>query len=315
MIDFADQTPVKKPDPKLLLVGEDFKPHWDHKITDLDYHADRTALSSTMLRKAKKSSRAFLHHFQNGSEKETKSMKFGTLAHTAILEGSKFWERYILEPEFFGYTQKGERTSNPNCKEVKEKKQEWLLSLDPKTKIVTQEELDKLKWMLDSLVDHKEAFELLKDGMPEAVGFYRDPVTGIKCRVKLDFLSFKLNTLIDVKTTRNCEQQPFFSQVFDRDLRTDIQMAMYDEAVFQISGKRPDNRAWIALENEAPFECAVHEVDPYTEEIGKYEYRRLLNRVALGIETGNWPGVQSAIELGQPPAWIQKEYEPILGVN
>jgi hypothetical protein len=301
---------LSKPDPKNLIVPEGFQAKWDKDICEADYHADRTALSSTALRKAFKSSRAFHRYFVDGvGEVESPSMAFGTMAHTAILEGEKFFERYVIEPILEGFTKDGRPTTNPNATEVKNKRAQWLAELPAGVKIVTQEELDRLKWMIDAIVDHPIAFALLKDGLTEASGWYRDPRTGIRCRIRLDFLSFNLNTLVDVKTTQDCTEEAFMRSAFKNHLLYPVQMAMYDEAIFHITGKRPDHCAWIAIEPKAPFELAVHEVGPMTMQIGRYEYNRLMDRVKLGIDSGEWPGYQVIAGVAEPPNYIVQHYQ------
>jgi hypothetical protein len=73
-----------------------------------------------------KQSPAHLKHSLNNPKEETEALRQGKLIHFAFENPQQFLETYIVEPIFQGKTQKGELTTSPNCKEVKEKKAEWL---------------------------------------------------------------------------------------------------------------------------------------------------------------------------------------------
>lgn len=282
----------------LIFAEEGYKSHWNESISEEDYHADKTAVNSSSLKHAVKSPRAFYASYFIGSGKEpTPAMKFGTLAHMAILEGTKFKDRYVLVPDF------GDMRSKTN----REKKAEWLVEQPKGAVLCTAEERDSLFAMIDSMLSHEQAHKLLTDGKPEIAGYWRDKETGLRLRMKADFVSFNLNALIDVKTTQDTVWEEFRRSV--ERLRYDIQMMMYDDGVEQITGKRPDHRVWLAIESKMPFEVACFEVPPQYEATGKFEYRRALNTVAACARANNWPQRQAEIEYGEMSAWFYKQYE------
>lgn len=289
-------------DPKSLIVGEDFEPHWQPDLSDVEYHADKSAVGSSSVRQMLRSPKAFLHSFLNGSE-PTDPMKFGTLAHMAILEGDKFRERYVVMPEFVGYTKTGERTTNPNATDIKIQKAQWLESVGPDAVIVTTEERDHLFGMIESVVNHKDAFALLKDGKTEISGYYRDPETGIKCKIRPDFLGFNLGVLADVKTTTDCDMSAFSKSIGN--LQYHVQMAMYCEGASIISGKKIEFPAYIAIEKKAPYEVEVYVADEAMMEIGTMEYHKALRALRKAIDTDTWTRPSGLKNIGLPHWFIQ----------
>lgn len=289
-----------------ITVDEGFQAHWKPDMTEEQYHADKSAVNSTSLRRMLKSPKAFYHSFfLDEKEESTPAMKFGTLAHMAILEGAKFKEKYIVMPEFLGLTQDGKMSAQ--SKAAKEKKAAWLSDVPQGSLVVTIEERDRLFAMIDSVLSHEHAYKLFSQGKPEAIGYWRDQETGIKCKLKADFVSFNLNALVDVKTTTDCRWDEFRDSVEGN--RYDVQNAFYREGLEAITGKDTDHRIWLAIESKAPYEVGVYEVPPQYEGSGKYEVRKCLRRIKSCIDQWSWPQAQVEIEFGEMSPWFYKRYE------
>ena len=289
------------------LIMPEFVPEtFENKWVELDnevYHSDKTAVNSSSLRKMIESPMAYYDSYLN-SAKPTKAMNFGKLAHMAILEGDKFKEKYLVEPIFEGLTKDGRMSSQSAS--AKAKKAEWYDSLQPGCVVVTQEEFDDLLRMIDSIINHPVAFPILSKGKSEIKGYYRDPSTGLKCRVMIDFTSFDLNTLIDFKTTSDIRWPKFRRSV--EDLQYPFQMAMYRKAMELISGRLPDCDAWISIQSSSPFEVMVHEVSKEYQIIGDYEYERCIKLLAQCINNKKFPPAQTVCEFGEPSSWYLQEY-------
>lgn len=298
--DIAAFAPPEKPtyDQHSIFAPEDYKPHWVADLPDEIYHADKTAVNSSSVKAMAKSARAFHGAFFSGRIKQpTDAMKFGTLAHMAILQGAKFRDRYLVQPDF------GDMRSSTN----RAKRDSWLLDVPEGHIVVTADERDDLFGMIDSVLSHERAYALLADGSPEIAGYWRDAETGIRLRMKADFIAFNLGALVDVKTTTDCRWTEFRRSV--EKLRYDIQMAMYDDGTGIISGKKPEHRVWLAIESKFPYEVACHEVPPQYELTGQYEYRSALRRIKRCVELNQWPQGQADIEFGEMSSWFYRGYE------
>lgn len=306
------------PNPKNLISKGDFSPHWLHDVIDDIYHADKSFASSsnlkTILTKSPKT--FYARQFGGVSKPATPPMKLGKLAHMAILEGKRFKEKYVVMPEFSGFTKDGKPTTNPNSLEVKQKKAEWLAQVSPDAVVVTEEEREILIGMIDSILTNQRAREFFLEGIPECSGYYVDPETQIRLRIRPDFFSDSRLVMADLKTTRDCREESFkwdiYGEKFDP-LWYDFSIAMYAEGFYQITGKRLELAAWIAIEKTPPYECAVHPVTMPVMEVGTIKYRQALRLLRKCIDENHWPGVQNDGEtsLIVPPDSVLEKY----GVN
>jgi len=281
-------------------------PFWVENKSNEEYHAKDGFVSSSGLKTIKRSGHAFKYYTDDEEREETKAMRFGTLAHKALLEGDVFKKNYIVMPEFSGFTKDGKLSNN--CGESREKKASWLLQHEGKL-VVSQDELDKLKWMVDSVLANEDAVRLLKDGSTEVSGYYSDPETGIECKIRPDFIAHDLNALIDVKTVAECSVEWFKrNRVEDKKFMYHFQMAMYDSGTEQISGKPVDHALWILLESVKPFECIVVPMEQPYMEIGRNEYRKALKTLKECREKDSWPR-QSNIQAMHPSHWFMENNE------
>ncbi len=297
----------KEIDPQTLLNATDRKTGWRPELVTDQYHADKTALNFSSVKHVKKSPYAFAGSFWGPPKEPTPAMKFGTLVHMAILEPMKFKTKYVVQPEFTGYTQKGELTTSLNCKEVKDKIARWQMDQEPGAVIVTEQEREDIFCMIDSVLSHPMASKLLTNGQPETPGYWIDPTTGLPCRMMPDFLAFNADTLTDFKTCADSSWEAFRKSV--EKLHYDVQMAMYDDGVFHITGIRPQHNVWLATENVFPFETRVHEVDPIYKAAGRFQYRENMNKIKQCLKNGEFPQGQLDIIMSQPSSYYFKEYE------
>lgn len=294
----------KKINPKSVL-EIDIKPGWREMPTE-EYHADKTAVNSSSLKYASKSEFAFAHSFWGPPKEPTDAMKFGTLVHMAILEPLKFKNCYVVEPYFEGPTQDGKMS--PNSKIAKQKRADWRAELPPGSVVVTEEEQDKIFSMIDSVLSHPTASVLLMDGKPELIGYWKDRATGINLRMMADFMAFNLGTLADLKTCQDSEWEAFRKTGVEG-LQYFMQMAMYVDGTENITGKKVENKAWIAVENKYPFETRVHEVDDKYDYAGHFQYRENLKKIRNAIDKNNFPQGQLEAVKGEPTPWFYKKYE------
>lgn len=281
------------------VVGEDFKNHWKEGVAEADYHAERSAISSTSLRMVLKSPRHFFEFVIAGEPKiENDAMRFGKMVHEAILETDKFMSRYVKMPDF------GDLRSSKN----RESRDRWLSDLPQGAMPIATQDLDRLHRIIDAIANyrHPETGEpiivnLLKNTVFEVSGYFRDPITGLKCRVRPDVLRQDLSAMPDLKTTRDPSPQFFSREIWSRGYH--VQMAFYAMGVKAITGKDPQLPCFIAVQNEAPFDVAVYECDEVMMERGSKAVRHGLDLIKECMDRQEWPGVQrlGAETISLPP--------------
>lgn len=280
-------------DPKVLLAGPDFINHFDESITDEQYHSDKTHVGSSSLRLVLDSPKAFYWNFFKGEqEPETDAMRLGRIIHKAVLEGREFQNSYCIVPDF------GDMRSKAN----REKKAAWLADRPAGQIMTTQEELDMILGIVESIMEHPQGPDLLKNGKPEVAGYYRDPETNIRLKIKPDFLSFDVGSLVDLKSTRSSEKRRFMSSIFE--YRYDIQLFMYSEGTRLITGKKPDLISAIAVEKKIPYESAIYYFQEHNMVQAESDYRQALRRLRQCIDENKWPQRQTMIEPVEEPNWF-----------
>lgn len=282
--------------PAAMIVPPDFIPHWLPDLSNEAYHADKTSVSSTGVRKILRSPRRFKRDVLEGkAPPPSPQMNLGTLVHAALLEGETFLGRYAVMPKFEGH---------PNSNDYKARKADWLQENANKI-IVTQAERDDVRGMVESVLEHPDAVALLKGGKAELSGFWRDPETGICCRLRPDVLQPEMTAIIDLKTTRDAEASEFSRSIWN--FRYDIQMAAYGVGAEAILGRPIDFHVFICVESTAPYDCAVYTATPAMIARGRRDFHRGLRRLQECIKTNNWPGLQTALQNIDLPAWTPPE--------
>lgn len=280
-------------DARQILAPDGFKAHWGDSISDEIYHADRTCVGSSQLRTLIDSPKRFYQEFfLDEPKKDTEAFRFGRLVHTALLEGPKFRENYIVAPEF----------GDQRTKLGKEAKANWLLNAPKDKMVVSSDDYETLVGITESVLEHGQARDLLKNGRPEIVGYFVDEETGIKQKFKADFLSFDSLSFVDFKSTKSAQKRQFMTSIFS--YRYDIQVYMYCEGIRQITGIMPDIKSIIAAEKLKPFESAVYYFGDITLEQARDDYHNGLRKLKRCIDAGIFPQRQAMIEPVITPNWF-----------
>lgn len=277
------------------------------KVSEAEYHAIRDAVHYSDLKHMIKSPHAFYRNLKFRKE-PTPTMRLGTLAHKAILEGRDFLQDYVVEPIFKGLTKEGKETTSANATAVKEAKAEWYAQIGDK-KVITQEEYDRLGFMMESILAHRFVNEVFKDGITEVRGQWLDE-TGIGCTYGIDFLTNDMSLQLDLKTTRDSSHHAF-SKLVERQFYY-LQDSMYATGLEKVYGKKPKTRLWIACENVEPYECRVHYIDELYQEAGDFEFRLQMNNLKSCLQLDSWPQGQNLIESLEPSFYFKSFYEPRL---
>jgi hypothetical protein len=267
------------------------KPQWKTDLSNESYHADKTAVSSTALKKILKSPKQFYSHFVLDELKQTPtpSMRLGSLFHMCLLEPARFRETYQMMPEFKGT---GARKA----------KAEWLLKSETEGSVIcTDKELITLEGMINSLLKHNDACNMMKSGVAEISGYYTDPKTGILCRIRPDFFEPDLMALVDIKTTMDCTYSEFSKSIWG--MRYDFQMAMYCAGIEIITGKKVQYPVFIAVEKTPPYEIGMYTADDGIMGKGLQDYQKALDLLKACIEKNEWPGYQLSVQSISLPYW------------
>lgn len=284
------------------IVTEEFKSQWMPATPIEHYHMDKTAVSASGLKNAFESPRHFFFSWQDKWKKKVSpSMLYGQAAHCAILEPNEFNRRFVELPDF------GDLRSKVN----KEKKAEFVARHAPDAIFLKESDIEALKRGVDHLLRYRTIVEIIKGSAFEQTGYFREPETGLKCRFRPDIIRTDLMAMPDIKTTRSADPRHFFNDAIA--MGYDIQMALYSIGIEAIHGRRPELPCFIVIENQAPYDVCLYELDSSFMEIGYNRLRKCLAHVYEGVTTGEWRGRQQGPAVLSVEQWALYKYGTIEG--
>lgn len=306
------------------IIPEGFEPKWVENLSAEEYHADRSAMSSSGLKLILSKTPLHFHYdWTKGAVDEDddgvvqvqsikKSLRIGQICHEAFLEPQKFRERHIIEPEFTGFTQAGVLSARSG--EAKQKREAWLAKQPPGALIITAEEVEMITGMASSMLAHKNTSDMLTGSKTEISGWFREPTTGIKCRIRPDMLNEKfqgkeITVLSDFKTARLASPYGFAKQVAE--LLYHVSLAFYYDGIYHITGRYPDVASFMVVEKTPPFACAVYPLTNADLELGRAWYQHGLEIYKQCLMRDEWPSYQRQAEDIQLPQYAQTRALPM----
>lgn len=248
-----------------------------------EYHADRSAVSKGWLDKIDRSP-AHLKLYLDGARSEpTPAMVLGSLIHTAVLEPDLLDSEYAVQPKIDRRTKAG-----------KEEYAAWIEEHANMTH-VTSEQLEQAKAIRDSVLHHRAASVLLRDGVAEQTVVWHDAGTGEKCKARADWLRDSM--VVDLKSTTDARPDAFAKAIAN--FRYDVQAAHYTD------GFERDRFVFIVVEKDPPYGVAVYVADDSVFERGRSLRDRNLDTYSACMAKGHWPAYADTIQTVGLPAWAR----------
>ena len=251
-----------------------------------DYHAGEE-ISHSGIVKLLKSPEHYMQYKIEGEE-PTPAMVFGSAFHTKILEPQLFADQYVLAQKFDKRTKEG--------KELASKWEEKNADKIP----LTDDQFDSLFTMKERIFDHAGAAKILSSGEAESSLFWTDELSGIKCRIRPDWLFY--GGMADLKSCISANKTDFAKAVAN--LGYDIQAAFYIDGMKAVTGKSVDF-FFIAVEKTAPYTTACYKASQEMIEVGRAKYRGGLELLKWCQENKQYPGYQpnGEVETIDLPRW------------
>lgn len=163
----------------------------------------------------------------------------------------------------------------------------------------------RVRLAVDSVLGHPTARAFLEqDGTPETSVFAVDPEFGVNVRCRFDKLA---PVAVDLKTTSVTANPDAFGRVAVN-LGYDVQQEFYLDTYEWVTGERLDF-VFIAVELDAPNLVSVNQLDKQFRDMGRAKAREARRRFAECVESGEWPGYPSDVNLVSPPRWAVREFE------
>lgn len=268
-------------------------------LPNSDYHADKTSLSSSGARKLlPPSTPAKFRYEQDHPQAATKTFDYGNAAHKLVLGNGP--ELVLVDHDMWN--------TNAAKAEVLEIRARGAIPLK-------RHELDMVKAMAAAIRQHPLAAALLDPawGRPEQSGFWIDGPTGIRRRVRFDWLpSLQSGRLIipDYKTTDDASGEAMQKSIAKYGYN--CQAAWYEEAAIALDlGGADSELLLIAQEKKPPYLVNVIGFEFFSREIGRAKNRAAIEKFAECTATGIWPGYGDEPNYLALPGWAENRDKEI----
>ena len=268
-----------------------------YENVDFETYKQWDALNHSTLKNGLRSM-AHLKEYRDNPPEATKSMRMGSLVHSAALEPLTMLQRYVAMPAFEKDIRRPDGTEYANVKATKAYKSMVadFAEENPGKEIVTQDEFDVLQGVVEALQrDAKCRDWLFGGGRTELSIVWEDPDTGILCKGRIDKLLPGL--IVDIKTTADAKR--FESQMAK--LAYHQQMAFYRDGLMLASGD-DCQAAIVAIEPTRPFGLRAAIVSDDAINWGRESYQRLMRTYADCLARDEWPGYEDP-DYWHLPTW------------
>lgn len=246
-------------------------------------------VSITRLKEMRRSPMHYRHRLANPLEGA--ALTLGSAIHCAVLEPHLFEALHAVWDE---------QTDSGSQRPRRGKAWDAFCLENAGKRILTAAEMTACVDTAQAVRADPDAARYLKAGHGEVTMVWRDGPH--VCHGRLDWLTEVdgETVLVGLKTARDC--RPFMFGAAAAKLGYHMQWAFYEDGWRALSD-RPARTVEIVVEAVPPHAVAVYRIPEDVTELGRAEYRVLLDQLAECQERGAWPGpVQGEQELSLP-AW------------
>lgn len=234
------------------------------------YHAF-PAMSASGLKEFKKSPGYWKWMRENPSQ-DSQARLEGRLVHMALAEPERF-QRQVTVID-------GNRNGTVVKEQIATAKARGLT-------VCKSEDLDIVKRIVQYFHGHSLVKNILKSGKGEQSFFWKDPITGVQCKARADFITTS-GVMIDFKT-----YGPIYSDdEIERQCRKMAyhwQSAWYLEAYFQCTGKKALGFYHVFIRNDDPIDLRVIELSQHSLEEALPHIGAHLKNYSNCLKTNEWP--------------------------
>lgn len=236
------------------------------------YHANRTHLSSSMLKLLLKDPQRFYREWVLGERNDEYNPAFveGSLTHTLCLEPHKLAEYAIFE---------GARRYGRAFDEFLAKNQDRT--------IVTATQLEKAQRYSQACLSHPTASELLTGGIAEHT--MSGTLLDIPVKARADYINEAKGYIVDVKTSRLLNDIDLFKGTC-KEFGYDLSAALYCAIASQVYGK-PFDFYWIVISKDS-LACEVYKASSKTLREGTIAYTAAIALYKQCMQTGEWTNLK-----------------------
>jgi hypothetical protein len=288
-------------------------------ISIQDYHSNKTHLSATGIKLAKKSL-ALWKWMQSHPQESKLAFDFGNSFEIALLDKLNF-EKYVAIMQTQAWIAKAnEGREKPYDKpKASAKYQAEAEKFDIQNAgkyIITDvgpHSYEYIEYMLESCYKDAVIQKLISNTEYQVSLFWTDEQTGINLKTRPDICKRKKNVIVNLKTTDDGSPAEFSRTLanYDYPLQAAIEIRGCVE-----SGLMPqvDNYFWLVVEKVPPFNATLYEFESSDQRYSMDELDYLLSKIRRAREENKYPGYgdratnEYGILTAQIPLWYKTIY-------
>jgi hypothetical protein len=239
----------------------------------------------------------------NGGRKDTDSLAWGRLLHSAVLEPGTVRSRYSLP------------TPNKSGGLVRTAKQK-AAAAERGVELVLPQQLDALTLAAKHVVECKDLSPFVPTKQAEVVVLSSE--CGCQVKGRLDWVSADPLAIIDVKTARTIDARKFSRDFYA--LHYDVKLGLYRHWLQRLTKAREIPVYLFLVENAEPFDCQLvprcdgkaHPIPAAVLDRGADKGLRWIAQIAECIRSDRWPGTAAQGDwVLDTPSWeMDEDIEP-----
>jgi hypothetical protein len=264
-------------------------------IPDDVYHADLGSLSSSGARALLSTTPEEFEFNRRTPPDPKRQFDFGHAAHKMVLgKGSSL---AMLDPAVHGLKADGKPAHSPTSTSLW-KQAAAKARRDGKIPMA-RVEMEKAQTMAGRVYQHRIAARLLSAGQAEHSIYWHDDATGVRRRIRPDFITEGLGRTIcvDYKTATSANPAQFQRAVAEYGYH--MQQAYYEDGLAEL-GLTDVGFLFVVQAKSAPYTVSVCQIEPEAVELGRRQNRRALELFARCTAENRWPGYDGIQTVGLP---------------
>ncbi len=260
-----------------------------------------TAIDRTNISALKEMARSPLHYQYRltSEERRSRSLDLGRSSHVATLEPDRFEKDFVVWDE---------RTESGTVRPRRGKDWDAFCAANRERTIIKADEHGFACAVRDAIRGKPVAAKYLRTGRAEVAMIWDDVETGRRCKGRVDWITNVdgVDAIVGLKTARDLDPRAFSSQAAK--LLYHLQFAFYYDGYSTITGREP-RVVEIAVESAPPHDVVAYVIPAEVLDVGREEYRKLLDELAKCERSNRWPGRAENEVLFELPAYMTRDEE------
>lgn len=233
-----------------------------------------------------KSPKLYKHEVIDGNSKTSKSLSFGTLIHTLILEPDHFDKTdYVIKDKDMKFTTKEGKEWRDKQMEAGKTILEWkeYQALQGIVKSIQTEMFSTKSGKLYPAANY------IANGKPEVSCVWQHKKTGEYCKFRPDFLNVEDRYMLDIKSTTKADPDGFAKEIAKWEY--EISAAMSIDGISQLTGTMKEEWSYIfvAVGKDAPYMIGFYDLEVDDIELGRQKYEEALEAIQYYRSKNWWP--------------------------